>query len=378
MLVCSLAQAQENVDPGFWMENGDWWSTEDARKGDLKEMQGLFDRVVMEPANSDRVDEQAKFISSRMVRRTKGEAVKPRYCLRDFRHTAPEGGELYATTPSAAAVKVALAITSWRLKLEPEIVIVFGDVAQAFPYAPIDEKVQTRIAADLDGLVVRLQSGKEHTLRGGDLMWVLRALYGYRRSPRLWQDWMSAVLVNDVGFYRSVVEPSVFWHHQRLVILVMHVDDLLIAGQQIEVTWCFESIAKHMILKKVGSLIAPGDETIYLGKKIRRTETGFELETNPALIKSYIEACGVTGGRGVDTPSVKYDQRQEAEAEELNAEQHTAFRSRLGKLLMIAADRIDVQFTANKISRHAARPTTLDEWRLKHVARYLCDMDVYH
>ena len=115
MLICSLAQAQENDDPGFWMENGDWWSTEEARKGDLKEMQGLFDRVVMEPAKSDRVDEQAKFISSRMVRRTKGDAVKSRYCLRDFRHTAPEGGELYATTPSAAAVKVALAITSWRL-----------------------------------------------------------------------------------------------------------------------------------------------------------------------------------------------------------------------------------------------------------------------
>ena len=104
--------------------------------------------------------------------------------------------------------------------------------------------------------------------------------------------------MNDVGFYRSVVEPSVFWRTQRLVILVMHVDDLLLAGQKTEVLWCFEAIAKHMILKKVGALMEPGDETTYLGKKIRRTETGFELETNPALINSHIEACGVIGGRG--------------------------------------------------------------------------------
>ena len=82
------------------MDDGiDWWPLEDV---DLKEVQGLFDKGVLKIAttNMNKGGEKARFISSKVVRRSKNQAVKSRMCLRDFNRGRPEGGELFATTPS--------------------------------------------------------------------------------------------------------------------------------------------------------------------------------------------------------------------------------------------------------------------------------------
>ena len=39
--------------------------------------------------------------------------------------------------------------------------------------------------------------------------------------------------------------------------------------------------------------------------------------------------------------------------------------------MVIVHDRLDLQFVSGCIARHAARPTTLDTWRLQRVGRYL-------
>ena len=114
-------------------------------------------------------------------------------CLRDFNKGRPEGGELFAASPSLMALKLLLTIASWKSAEILNYICLVGDVTQAFIHAPTDELVQTRIPESLDGLEVMI-SGKPFTLRTGMLLDVLKALYGYRKSPRLWQDWISEKL----------------------------------------------------------------------------------------------------------------------------------------------------------------------------------------
>ena len=59
------------------------------------------------------------------------------------------------------------------------------------------------------------------------------ALYGYRKAPRLWQDYFVEQVeqCKTVTMKRSKSEPSMFRETTgKEVLLVVHVDDLLIFG----------------------------------------------------------------------------------------------------------------------------------------------------
>ena len=82
-----------------WKQAVDGWSTADVLDGDRAELAGLLDRGVLllpEPLN---IGPNAKIIDTKMVRRQKGDRVKSRLVLRDFR-TGPPESEMFASTPS--------------------------------------------------------------------------------------------------------------------------------------------------------------------------------------------------------------------------------------------------------------------------------------
>ena len=146
---------------GLYSDDGlDWWPLEKVRRGDLKELQGLFDKGVLRLSSEEtRSDgKQPRYISSKIVRKTKGEDVKSRMCLRDFNRGRPEGGKLLAATPSLMALKLLLTIASWLSSVFRDYICLIGDVTQAFVHAPIDEMVRTRVPDSLDGLETGHQS----------------------------------------------------------------------------------------------------------------------------------------------------------------------------------------------------------------------------
>ena len=202
-----------------------WWPLDDVRKGDLKELQGLFDKGVLTMAtpNLNKGGEKARFISSKVVRRSKNQVVKSRMCLRDSNRGRPEGGELFATTPSLMSVRMLLTIASWTSLKVPNFVALVGDVTQAFVHAPIYEWIQTRVPDSLNGLEVRI-NGVPVVLQAGMLLDVQKALYGYRKTPRLWQDWITDKLM-QIPLRRSKVEPSIFYNDEKTIFAAMHVDD---------------------------------------------------------------------------------------------------------------------------------------------------------
>ena len=207
------------------------------------------------------------------------------------------------------------------------------------------EWIRFRVPDSLDEPEVRI-NGVPVALQAGVLLDVLKILYGCRKSPR------------------NKVEPNILHRDEKTICMATHMDDLIFFGELTQVKMIFKTLQREMLLHE-------GDELTYLGKIIRKTESGYELRLNDRLAQSYIKVCGVEKGKGVDTAVVRYTLQQEEQAVPLPIEEYTAFRMKLGKLLALSHDRADVQYAAMMLARHAATPTSLDIWRLKRVARYL-------
>ena len=151
---------EEQTEEQLMLENGvDWCPRSKASEGDLKEVQGLFDKNVFVNTKTERPE--GRYIPMRLVRRWKGDVLKSRLCLTDVAHTRAQGGELYAATPSLIALRTGMAIGSgWRnMATSEKIGVLAGDVTQAFVHADMDEKIITRVPKDLDGLKIRTSEG---------------------------------------------------------------------------------------------------------------------------------------------------------------------------------------------------------------------------
>ena len=209
------------------LENGvDWCPGELSRQGDLHEVQGLFDKGVFEIRGAERPE--GRFIQMRLVRRWKEDKIKSRLCLTDVAYTKAQGGELFAATPSLIAMRSSLAIGSgWRHQANgKKIGAMAGDVTQAFVHADMDEIIITRVPPDLDGMQIKTESGVV-TLRVGDWMLVVKALYGYRKAPQLWQKFLFTTVkeCKKVNMTCLSSEPAMSVDMKNRILMTTHVDD---------------------------------------------------------------------------------------------------------------------------------------------------------
>ncbi len=73
------------------------------------------------------------------------------------------------------------------------------------------------------------------------LLVVKKALYGYRKAPRLYQDWFVDE-TKKLGVQRSRIDPSVFWKEKTSILMLVHVDDILMTGQMDEIEKLFADL----------------------------------------------------------------------------------------------------------------------------------------
>ena len=305
-------------------------------------------------------------IRSRVVRVMKNRGANTRHFLQGFaRGSPPVGGDLYAATPSVCAWRFLLAIASSELKECANYWVLAGDVSQAFPHADIDVSIATTIPMDLDGLV--LTNGSETwTLVGGEPVIVRKAQYGYRKSPQLWQKWLGSGLVS-VGLTMSVADPMICYSLETGVRMVFHVDDLLFFGPAPAVETVFASLQGFMRLREVGRMAKTGDQRPFFNRQMRRTATGFTVRGNLKVLDALVTRCGLQQAKYIATPAPTYSTNHVEEA--TSTASRTQFRSVTGGVMHVAHDRPDAQWATKEAAR--AMSTTLDEWRIPRVVRYL-------
>jgi len=248
----------EEFDMTFWETVMEGWPADQVLAGDIKECEGLLRRGTFVPEDTEEEPSQnARVIDTKVVRVPKAEVVKSRLCVRDFRTNSPTA-DLFAATPALSSVRIQLTVESVRRSQSSRTrVAKIGDSSQAFTLADIDEEVWIWLPQQWQGLRVRMPDGKFIVLDTAKPKRCRRALYGLRRSPRLWQDYAAGCLAK-AGLRRLKADPSVFVDDQGTII-VLHVDDLLMTGEENRVQQVWDILQPMMALKEVAVLRNAGD-----------------------------------------------------------------------------------------------------------------------
>ena len=155
------------------------------------------------------------------------------------------------------------------------------------------------------------------------------------------------------------------------VVGIVHVDDALLLGNASRCLRILEEIKIKVVMRETGRATKTGDEVEFVGKKITLMQDGFEIQGSLKVVESIIKDAKVSQCKRVDTPAVRFTTGQLETAAELDPDSAHHYRTVLGKLMYVAWDRPDIQFGTRSASRGASRPTTIDEMRVKRVARYL-------
>jgi hypothetical protein len=316
-----------------------------------KEMQSIKSFDVFDEVRLDQLREGDRPIPCRWVITPKGDSLKARLVVQQV--NTGEAMETFASTPTSATLKVALTIAlsrGWSVFL--------ADLTTAFLHAklPEEERVVVRPPAPV------LNPGH---------CWVLkRALYGLRKAPMYFQRHMKDVL-GSLGMRCVTADSSMYVSDSNDLLMVLHVDDPLICGEEARIESFLAQLSEKVRLKRSGFLTCESWSK-YLGMELRLSSPGGVYIRVPD--KYWSDTVILAGlkhtSNGVDSPAAT-TKPQGKEDPELTAEEHALFRSLVGRLQWAVPMRPDLAFAVKECARAVAAPRASDLVAVRRVVRYL-------
>jgi hypothetical protein len=368
---------QEDDDPG-WAE-----AHFDTRTGDV------LDPVAVEAARSEELAYMRSIglyekctisecirmagkppISTKWVDVNKGSKESPdircRLVARDFR-VKGEGhrDDLFAAMPPLEAKRLLFLMAASTWGAPDPIKVMLIDVKKAHLNGHVDEGTWACIELPRedfeDGMCGRLK----------------RWLYGMRPAAKAWEDDYAARLCG-AGFVRGVAAPTVFYHPEWDVRIVVHGDDFTTTGRQ-QYLDKFRNLMAGWYLMTVKGVLGPeaGDkkELCILNRRLRVERDALVYEPDPKHLQLLCDEFGLQqSSKGLDSPFSKEDGKAlQGDDEELESGEATKFRAMAARASYIAQDRVDVMFASKEVCRDMSRPTVGSMRKLKRLARYLLE-----
>ena len=311
----------------------------------------------------------AKILTSRWVLTQKTPSLaRCRLVVRDFASGAESAfrSGIYASTSSLDSLRCVLALASlWDLWL------ITSDVSTAFMYAEVEED-----ACDL----VLLPSNISY--KGERIVCLLfKAMNGLRRAPLLWFYQLQRTVYSLGG--EDTFESTLFRLSSKrgLVLILVYVDDLLIAAQDQEEGEAFLSKLQAIWKMKVTGRIPCRKKGAleFLGRTIYRSKDGesaLYFGVNRQYMTSIFESWGESvkiGGTGI-MPKLE-DLHKEAVKkfgeEPLTGAAEQRYRRVLGQLAWAALSRADLSFPISFLSRFQAKPNPAAEHCMRTFLKWL-------
>ena len=142
------------------------------------------------------------------------------------------------------------------------------------------------------GVLKRGQEGKVLRLKKG--------LYGLKQAGRGWYFEMSRVFLKELGFTRSAINHSVFFHHDSKAhtIVAVATDDMAITSKRAVDAEKFKSD-----IRKFWEITDHRPINWFLGFQIKRDRKAKIISINQCTyIKGIVEKFRLTGAKPVSTP----------------------------------------------------------------------------
>ncbi|OLP95903.1 Retrovirus-related Pol polyprotein from transposon TNT 1-94 [Symbiodinium microadriaticum] len=334
-----------------------WYDTEFDKEQELlgmqKERESLEHfEVFEEKLVSECSEEQLRnAISTKWVKRPKGDGVRCRLCVRGFDQVIEDPDDTFARTPSLATLKLLLTLActyNWF--------VLAGDVSTAFLHALLNDDVFV------------IPPGEFYP--NGGVLWKLRrAMYGLKQSPKAWQLHFASVMA-DLGFQRLKSDANLCFHPEYKLYLLCYVDDVLLFGAKAPCEHLFAKLQDHLLLRKEGTL-QPGESINFLGRCITRREDSIEVSMPTSYVDKILEEYDLLQCKASPVPGNE-SLRQKIEAEEpLSAVEHRKYRPIVGQVLWLSSIRPDIQYAVKELSRGLSSPTEDHQAKVKMLLRYL-------
>ena len=231
------------------------------------------------------------------------------------------------------------------------------DYVLAFPQAPVEREIWMEIPK---GFHIKEGNSKDYVLQ------LHRNVYGQKQAGRVWNQYLTDILINKVGFKQSEVDECVFYRGS--VMYVLYTDDSILAGPDSkEIDQAIEDIKRAKL-----NITIEGDIQDFLGVNISHKPDGSIHLTQPHLIDQILQDLHMqdnTKPRTTPAASSRLLSRHSSSPDFNGA---FNYRSVIGKLNYLdKGSRSDVAYITHQCARFTTCPKEEHGAALKWLGRYL-------
>jgi hypothetical protein len=190
-----------------------------------------------------------------------------------------------------------------------------------------------------------------------------KAPYGLKKAPRAWYGRIDNFLTS-LGFTKSKDDSNLYFKvmNDEPVILLLHVDDLFLTGEENLITECRKKLTAEFEMKDLGLMhYFLGLEVWQIPKRIFLNQGKYAVEILKRFdmleCKSMITPTETKLKLMVDTSSELIDD--------------TLYRQIIGSLMYLTNTRSNICFSVNTLSKFLVEPKHVHLVAAKHVMRYL-------
>ena len=289
-----------------------------------------------------------KFKSSGEVER-----FKARMCAQGFGQV--EGidyDETFAPVAKFTSIRTVLAIAA-----EMDLDLTQMDVDTAFLYGVLEDEIYM---VQPEGFI---KPGSEHLVCK-----LKRGLYGLKQSPRIW-NWTLDTFLREQGLIPCNSDPCIYvcWEDDKLLIVAVYVDDLIIASNDQQLKDVFvEHLKAKFSMKDLGEL------HWCLGMRVLRDRDNRMITLDQEkYIGDILRRFGMEESKPQATPAetgLKLTKRADGEA----LTDVKQYMSAVGSLMYaMIGTRPDIAWIVSQLSQHLSNPTQQHWNAVKRVMRYL-------
>jgi hypothetical protein len=277
---------------------------------------------------------------------------KARLVVKGYEQT--DAGETYAPVAKLTSLRMIIALAA-RYNCE----IDHMDVVTAFLNPPIDAEIYMASPEGLEWLDPTAGDQSSRTVCK-----LRKAIYGLKQAPRLWYRHIDEYL-QSIGLRQSEYDPNLYLSTERDVLLLLYVDDLLVASQtrgKIDAVKC--------LLRSKYRMNDLGPARQFLGLEIQRQSTGIILH-QARFICTVLRRFDMENCNGVSTP-METGKKLAAAIDDDELADQGVYQSLVGSLMyLVVGTRPDIAFAVATLSKYNARPTVDHLAAAKRLMRYV-------
>ena len=371
----SLLTADEELDLNYDELQGDYqieypdeedqesYTPEMEAAGVRKELDNLRDAGLYQAVKPEDADPNGRFITTTWVKKAKmvdGEKVcRARFVGRDYKWLDPHAPGLFAPTTSCSTQRLVDFVAVKRGW--PTLT---ADVPSAFLHTPLPDDMIVYCTPPAEWVA------EDPENRTGLLWRVLKVLAGMREGPKLWLEYFGDWL-RDIGFRNDPTNVNYFVSEARGNCLSeVHMDDIHGTAEYDELEkFAGELVAKFGVRYAIHS---HKNATYDHLRRLRvRTPQGMHIRAGEHHYEHMLKLFDLDPRSKAKPTPLPCSVDINFEGEELPEDEKRVYRSGVGILLYIAADRADVQYATQLLAQKLSKPTDSAMSGLKHIPRYL-------